>query len=153
MKNTFFVLLFSVVFMKCSYESILPKETQDLIPSDANKVVLSTEIPDDSLYILVSKLLVNNNFRIVNSDKEIGYINTDGKHLGDGIIMRLNIQIGKDGELSKLVSTADWAVDLISFGNSQSIWKQASKEDIDKSNFVYDKMVLLIQEIPHKEIH
>lgn len=152
MKNIFFILLISFVFVQCSYKSILSKETQALIPPNANKVIISTEIPNDSLFILVSHLLVNNNFRIFNSDKEIGYINTDGKFVGEATMMRLNIKIIKDGELSKLISTADWAVDLISSGNSQSAWKQASKEDEYYSNFVFDKMVLFIQEIPHTEI-
>ena len=50
---------------------LLSKEARQLIPKDANKVIMQFDMSTDSLYLFVSEFLVNEYFRIYNSDREI----------------------------------------------------------------------------------
>lgn len=153
MKNIFIIILLSFFFLRCSYQSILPQRTQNLIPANANKVVLLSEIPGDSLYNLAFDVLFKNNFRILYSDKQLGYFNTDGKNIKDNIFMRMDIKISDDNGLSKLEGSADWSVDSNIYSEIKTVWKKASKSGDGVPDFVYDTMVVILDEIPHKEIY
>ena len=153
MKYLILIFVSSIIFIQCSYKSILPKETQTLIPPNANKIVLFSELPSDSLFDFAVNFLTANNFRIFSYDKGFGYINTDGKYIGNWTMMRMNILIVKNDKVSKLISTGDWIVGANLSESSQQVWKPASKGERDLSDYAYDNMVLILQKFPNKEIH
>lgn len=162
MKKYLILLLISILFASCSpsYQSILPKETQSLIPPNANKVILYSDFSSDSLFNEALNVLINENIRIVNENKELGYISTEGKHIGEGTLLRMNIRITKIKDVSTLSSSSEWMADAETmstvnaiFGTSlQQEWKPASREDIGKTDYAYEKMIEIIQKIPHTKI-
>lgn len=162
MKKYFLLLIISILFASCSpsYQSILPKETQTLIPIGANKVILYSDLTSDSLFNEVLNTLINENIRIVNENKNIGYISTEGKHIDGGTLLRMNIRIYKNNNKANLSSSAEWMADAETmstvnaiFGTSlQQEWKPASREDVGKPDYAYEKMIEIIQKIPHSKI-
>ena len=153
MKHIILIFALAFLFIKCSYESILPKHTQQLIPSNANKVILLSELQPDSLLDFMIDYLTDNNFRITNYDKQFGIINTDGKYIDNGAMLKLNLKIIKKDDSSELVSYGDWMPGNRSVESPVEDWKQASKGEYNLSDYAYDKMVLILQNIPYKEIH
>lgn len=162
MKKHILFLVLSILVIGCSpsYQSILPKETQLLIPTGANKVILYSNVPSDSLFNEVLNTLINENIRIVNENKDIGYISTEGKHVGGGTLLRMNIRIYKNSNISNLSSSAEWMADAETmstvnavFGtNLQQEWKPASRENVGKPDYAYEKMIEIIEKIPHSKI-
>jgi hypothetical protein len=153
MKKLMIIVLLPFFFLGCTYKSILPQKTQALIPSDANKVILLSEIASDSLYNLVFDVLFKKGFRILYSDRQLGYLYTDGKLIKETILMRMDIKVSEEKGLAKLVGSADWSVAPITYSDTKPLWKKASKSGDGVPDFVYDNMVLILEEIPHKEIY
>jgi hypothetical protein len=146
----YILFLFLSIFSLNCYSSVLTKETRKIIPPDAHKVILTFDMPKDSLFLLISDFLSNNNFRIYNYDKEIGFINTDSKYIDRDMNLRLNMMISNNGEHSKLSCKAEW--NLESTNENDRIWRKA---DVSLGTFWkqgYERMVLEIQKLPYKEI-
>ena len=143
------ILLLSLFSLNC-YLSVLPKETKKIIPPDANKVILTFDMPKDSLFLLISEFLSNNNYRIYNFDKDIGFINTDSHFISMNMNLRLYMMISPNGEHSKLSCKGEW--NLESTNEQNRIWRAA---DASLGTFWkrgYENMVLEIQKLPYKEI-
>lgn len=102
-----FLILSAIAFTNCTFQSILPVETRDKIPKDADQIILSFDISRDSVFTLVTNLLLDENYRIYNSDKQIAYINTDGKYIDKDMTMRLNIKISEKSSSSELICKAN----------------------------------------------
>lgn len=162
MKKYLLLFIISVLLIGCSpsYQSILSKETQSLIPPGANKVILYSDFSSDSLFNVVLNILINENIRIVNENKDIGYISTEGKHVGSGTLLRMNIRIYKNSNKSNLSSSAEWMADAETMSTVNAIfgtslkreWKPASIENVGKPDYAYERMIEIIQKIPHTKI-
>lgn len=147
-----YIFLFvSLLSINCYY-SDLPKEKLKTVPKDANKIILVFDMPKDSLFILVSDFLTNNNYRIYSHDKEVGFINTDSKSIPHNMNLRLNLMISQKGEHSELSCKGEW--NLAESTNEQDkIWRKA---DMSKGTFWkigYENMVIDMGKLPYKEIH
>lgn len=150
MKYTF-LLLSTLFFAGCFYSSMIPKETRRKIPSDANQVILTFDIPKDSVFVIVSNLLLDENYRIYNSDRQIAYINTDSKYMEKDITTRLNIKISGEAKSSEVICNSEW------MSNSQSAvegprWYQSSMNLGGYFTYSYENMVLIMEKLPYKEI-
>lgn len=145
-----FLFLSALVFAGCFYNSILSKETRNKIPSDANQVILSFDISKDSVFVLVSNLLLDETYRIYNSDRQIAFINTDSKYIRNSMNMRLNIRISGTDKTSKLFSNAEWMLDDSSEGARR--WYQSSMQLGGYFTYAYENMVLTMEKLPYKEI-
>jgi hypothetical protein len=146
-----YILFFfiSLVSINC-YLSILPKQTREIIPPDANKIILSFDMPADSLFLLVNDFLMYQNYRILTSNQELAYIYTDGKYVGQSLNMRLNIQITGNGENSKLNCKAEWILDPTV--DEAPAWRESTMLLGGFFRLSYEKMVLDLQKLPYKEI-
>ena len=143
--------IFLILLISCKPMSLLPKEVKSQLPKGANTVLMNFDMSKDSLFLYVSEFLSNENFRMYNLNKEIGFINTDGKKYGSGMLIRLNIQISADDNKSKLLCMAEFSL------------TDTNEEDKDKwwrGNYSYgghftlcfDRMVLLLQKLSYKEV-
>ena len=70
--------IFLILLISCKPMSLLPKEVKSQLPKGANTVLMNFDMSKDSLFLYVSEFLSNENFRMYNLNKEIGFINTDG---------------------------------------------------------------------------
>ena len=147
----FIIVLVLFIFIGCTPLSRLSKEVRSQIPKEANTLVMNFDLPNDSLFIYVSEFLSTENFRIHSLNKEVGFINTDGKQYRPEMLIRLNIQISTDNNKSKLFCTSEFSL------------RNTNDEDKDKwwrGNYSYggyftlcfDNMVLLLQKLPYKEV-
>lgn len=149
--KSFLIALMLFIFYGCTPLSRLPKEVSSHIPKEANTVVMNFNMPKDSLFIFVSEFLSKENFRIFNLNKEVGFINTDGKQYSAGMLIRLNIQISQDNDQSKLLCTSEFLLPNTNDEDKYKWWK---------GNFSYggyftlcfDEMVLLLQKLPYQEV-
>lgn len=144
-----FLLLFSLISVNCNF-SILPKTTQAKIPPDANKVILTFDMPEDSLFHFITDFILKENYRINSYDKEIGFFNTDSKSIGSGMNLRLNMKITKNGEGTDLSFKGEWIMDSTSDQNP--VWRQAARTWEPFSKLAYERMVIEIQKLPYKYI-
>ncbi|GAB6282768.1 MAG: hypothetical protein STSR0008_15170 [Ignavibacterium sp.] len=145
-----FLLLSAFVFSNCTYHSLLPQETLDKIPKEADQVILSFDIPKDSLFTIVTNFLLDENYRIYNSDKQIAYISTDWKFIDDEMIIRLNIKISEKSNISELSCKAEWTLNSSSEENPK--WYQAKKQLGGYFDRAFEEMVLSLEKLPYKEI-
>ena len=145
------VIIVLIIITESCTPHLLSKETRQLIPKDANKVIMQFDMSTDSLYLFISEFLVNENFRIYNSSKEIGFINTDGKRFNSGMIIRLNITTTKNGNHSQLNCISEFV--LISTENQKEIWFQGNMDLGGHFTLCYETMVMLLQKLPSTEIH
>lgn len=164
MKNIIVVLFFSIYFIGCMpppYQSILSPQLNSKIPNGADKVVLSSALPTDSLFNEVFSVLTEQNFRISSENKSIGYLSTEGKDIGSGTYMRMSIKITKTENGSKLVGSAEWMPDAVTLATANAIfgahltqeWGIASRSNVGKPDFVFEKMVLILQRITNININ
>lgn len=144
------VIIVLIIITESCTPHLLSKETRQLIPKDANKVIMQFDMSTDSLYLFISEFLVNENFRIYNSSKEIGFINTDGKRFNSGMIIRLNITTTKNGNHSQLNCISEFV--LISTENQKEIWFQGNMDLGGHFTLCYETMVMLLQKLPSTEI-
>ena len=144
------VIIVLIIITESCTPHLLSKETRQLIPKDANKVIMQFDMSTDSLYLFISEFLVNENFRIYNSSKEIGFINTDGKRFNSGMIIRLNITTTKNGNHSQLNCISEFV--LISTENQKEIWFQGNMDLGGPFTLCYETMVMLLQKLPSTEI-
>lgn len=145
-----FLLISTMFFAGCFYNSLLPKKTRNKIPPDANQVILTFDISKDSVFVLVSNLLFDEKYRIYNSDRQIAYINTDGRYTRNNMSMRLNIKISGTDKTSKLYGNAEWMLDDSSEGGRK--WYQSSMELGGYFTFAYENMILTMEKLPYREI-
>lgn len=162
MKNYFVLFIITISFISCSpsYQSILPEETQLQIPLKATKVILKSDFTADSLFAETLNLLIKENFRITNENKSIGYISTEGKKVSEVLFLRLNIKINKINDHSTLIASAESMLDAASYSLANSIWGTNLQQEwhpvfsngYGNPNFPYEKLVEIIQKIPHDKM-
>jgi hypothetical protein len=129
------------------------------IPENADRVIVISNA--DSLFHKVKLALVQNDFRIDDSDKSTKSITTEGKDIGKSTVVRYTIFI----KGTKIVGTAGWmpgaskkaTTELLTGAltgistNPNTGWRKAEwKKGRYKSAFA--SLVGLLQKIPHTKI-
>ena len=69
----------------------LTNEELNLIPKMAKVVITETDMKQDSAFEVVMNILIARGHRIQKDDKARGYINTEGKDVGNGTYQRMSI--------------------------------------------------------------
>lgn len=147
----FLLSIIALLTAGCYYNSLLPEETLKQIPHGANQVDMVFNIPKDSVYKLATDLLLDQGYRIYNSDKQIAYISTDPKYIDNHMIMRLNIRISNNGQYSELSSKGEWILDAPSSIKNPK-WISASTRIEGHIQYPFEKMIVLLEKLPYTEI-
>lgn len=147
----FLLSIIALLITGCYYNSILPEKTVKQIPLDANQVVLIFNMPKDSVYKLTTDLLLDQGYRIYNSDKQIAYISTDPKYIDNGMVMRLNIRISDNGKYTELSSKGEWDLDSPSSRKNPK-WLSVKMQKGVFVQYTFEKMTLLLEKLPYVEI-
>lgn len=150
--SKFLIILLFILLVGCQAISTLPKNIRSEIPDGANKVIVSFDMSKDSLFLYVSEFLANENFRIYNLNKEIGFINTDGKRYGSEMEIRLNIVISENGNNSKLSCISEFNLSDSSGEFKENKWWQSNISLGGYFTLCFDKMVLLLQKLHYTDI-
>jgi hypothetical protein len=113
MKKIIFLFSF-FFFLNCASTLDLAKAVNTdeaflkAIPKNSNYVILSKECSALELFNEIEDILLNRSHRILNSNKEKFYINTDSKDLGFSTNHRVNITITNENNFSKAKFYTEW---------------------------------------------
>lgn len=107
MKYIILIISITINLQSCmSYKdmfTVIPEQTASEIPLNANKIIIKNENALMGNYNNSYKVLLSQNYRIENDNKEMGYISASKKDAGDTHV-RLNITCGN----GSVTVTSEW---------------------------------------------
>lgn len=107
MKRSILFISIAISLQSCmSYKDlfqIIPEQTAEEIPLNAKKIIIGNTATIEENYNQCYKVLLTQDYRIENSNKEMGYISASKKDYGDTNV-RLNV-VCKNNEITV---TSEW---------------------------------------------
>ena len=143
LKRGIFIALIIVLGSCVTSASLLTKEEQSAIPKGATKVIAVTDKQGGELFDFIYSTLIEDGFRIDESNKDRGYISTQGKEIEQETMIRLSVVI-----IDSTVSfTGQWNVTAAmqaglnaGFGGGGSGWSGVKWGDAGRPSLAFGYM-------------
>lgn len=154
-------LILLVFVYSCAPSSLLiSKDDYKLIPKGSRKVVVDSQLSPDSLLSFCAKALAKDGWP-VQSDKTAMQIISLGRSIGRGTFVRPNVFIESTAAGSRAYFSGEWLLDA-NGQISMQVWTNTSnygstrivftKNPTTKTDYAYQKLVLLARRIPDGKI-
>ncbi len=138
----------------------LSEEQESQIPENANTIVALSALSPDTLYARAQRALLADGYAIHESSDVYRTIKTEGKRIGQRLIMRMQMQIVVQGREARLVAAGGWIRETTTDAlNTALSGVQAMDEEgrpaawtTGASRYAFAQMRLFIESLPHREI-
>ncbi len=128
--------------------SSMSAQMKSEIPANATSVQLLSELPADEFYREAYQMLKLKGFRISESNTEMRSLSTEGKRVGNSqTMLRISLFVDATEGGSELAATAEYEL-------MPDDWRPvAYTHSGTKYKVGYEELVLLISELPHREVN
>lgn len=142
--------------LSCSPVFLVSRSDFEAIPKGARKVIVTVPYSADSLFSSVAKVLSKDGWP-VRLEKTAMQINSDGKSIGNGTVLKPVVYIEDNGSSSKAYFSGQWGLD--SKGQiAMEVWTGTQnygfqevvfmKTGTTKPDVAFQKLVFLAKDIP-----
>lgn len=91
-------------------QNFLTPEQAAKIPRKAEVIEVQSDRKPEDLYLALYKMIAAEGNRISAENKEMMTLSTEGKDIGQSVIVRMNLVVDKMGEGSRAMIRVDWKV-------------------------------------------
>jgi len=150
-RNNLVIVALAFVLGGCvTASSLLTPEERDIIPKGATKVIAVTDKQGGELFDFMYSTLIEDGFRIDESNKDQGYISTQGKEIEQETMIRLSVVLVD----STATFTGQWNVTAsmqaglsAGWGATASGWSDASWGDSGRPSLAFAYMFKYAEKI------
>lgn len=147
---SFFLLLGLFLISQCTSLKLVSDYNTENIPSGANYVRLSSDVPADSLFNIIINTLYFEGYGIHHSDSKILSITTEDRHLGESTYLKMRIIIQKNENKSIVLINGDCNIGGESEGSQWLEAEWGSPMNINHTGFA--GIINFANKIPHTNI-
>lgn len=138
----------------------LSEEQERRIPENANTIVALSALLPDSLYAQAQRALLAGGYAVHESNDAYRTIKTEGKRIGQRIIMRMQMQVVPQGREARLVAAAEWIrettsdalASALSTGQAMDEQGRPAEWTTGASRYAFAQLRLFIESLPHREM-
>jgi len=142
----------AILLNACSPVYLVSKSEFQAIPKGTKKIVVTTTLPQDSLFTIISREFSREGW-MVKSDKPSGQISSEGKSVGSGTLLKPFVFI----EGGTAYYSGEWGLDqqgqlmLQSFAKANTVALQPiifEKSGVTKNDVAFQGLLLLAKKVP-----
>lgn len=158
------LLLLACIAVGCASSG--PAQTPEadeggLIPEESDVLLLYSRTPPARLFELTYELLLSNGYEVSQSRPEFGFLATDGKPIGEGVVLRVEAAIEEEGGFSVLAVAGAWLpeeeVPSEETGTPgqppvDAAWRPVQTGPTGRSAYAFEQMQALVETLPHERL-